>query len=460
MPRAKRNRSHMWSVEGKPWIYRRPFLARGKWRVRRRSRLVEGRLEMITLASKNLTDAKRDVEEMARKERKAAEEAEANGGPIEPKNATVREALDEWLAVMRAKSELRERSAVNYEKTIPLYARMLTPDRLVASLEYGDVERLFTEQWDDPETPRGHKSRLGWKNASGRTRIMHRGALVRWLAWCRKKGYTRANPAEAFEIPASWQKEATRATRETGQALSPDEMRRFLRACEDPYLVDFTPRTRSGKRLAPASTTPSEVRPPGWLHPFVFLSLRTGLRVSNLLGSPHKPPLRWSNLDLEKGVVRIRAEHMKNDSMFGAPLHREVVEYLRRLRGDRIPAPEDAVIPGMTREVDRPFHAVLRRAGLEEPVTGNFLGELRDQDNPHAFRVHDLRHSALSLMGASLPEFVVARLAGHAGGSITRKYAGKIPIDELRRHLDALPPLLEEPGGDEHPSKRLACQTG
>ncbi len=63
-----------------------------------------------------------------------------------------------------------------------------------------------------------------------------------------------------------------------------------------------------------------------FLHPLILLAWRTGRRLSSILA------LRWDDVDFEKGTIRWRAEHDKIRQTWVVPMHREVVEELRRFR--------------------------------------------------------------------------------------------------------------------------------
>src|SRR5258708_6972578 len=66
------------------------------------------------------------------------------------------------------------------------------------------------------------------------------------------------------------------------------------------------------------------------VHPFlrllILLAWRTGRRLSSILA------LRWDDVDFESGKICWRAEHDKIRQTWVVPMHREVVEELRRFR--------------------------------------------------------------------------------------------------------------------------------
>jgi integrase len=412
-----------WTVEGAGWIYRRPTFESGKWRVRRRH-LASGRMQRLKLDAQNLSDAKDEVKARAEKERREAEE----GGPAAKARAsTVGAALDEWYAFLEKTQGFRGPTIRDYKGVVGHYKEALGEEKVLSEVEYADVEKLMTGRWAD---------------RAARTKCGHLDKLGAFFEWAKRRGYTRLNPAKDFERPKAWQRERLQATKETGQALVLSEMRALLAACRGSFLVDFRPDIRAeGEVVAREKLT--EMKPPAHLFTFVFLALRTALRVSNLIGSRYKPPLCWRNLDLEQGIMSLPGEVMKNGEPLRVPLHLEAVEFLKKLRGARVPDPNEPVVGPIT-ELKNSFASALVRAKLSDPATKNFLGELRNVEKPHVFRIHDLRHSALSLLGANVPSYVSEELAGHTASTQNAKYGRHISIEDLRTWLDKLPPLLSE----------------
>jgi integrase len=413
-----------WSVEGAGWVYRRPFLEDGKWRARRRH-VASGRVERLSLEADNMSDAKTELERRAAAERSAAEA----GGPAAEKAraATVGAALAEWYQFIEKTQEFRGATLQDYRNCAKQYEEALGKDGLLAEIGYTDIEKLLTGRWAD---------------RAARTKCGHLDRLGVFFEWAKRNGYTRRNPAKEFPRPKAWQKERLAATEETGQALTLAEMRSLLKACRETFLVDFRPDLHAEEKIPREKLT--ERRPPDHLHSFVFLSLRTGLRVSNIMGSKYKDPLRWRNIDLERGILSLPGEMMKTGKALRVPLHREAIEFLKKLRGARVPGPEEPVV-GPIRELKNSFSSALVRAKLVDPVTRHFLGELRNQDKPHVFRIHDLRHSACSLLGAVVPGYINEILSGHVASTQNSKYGRHITIEVMREELDKVPALLEEP---------------
>lgn len=184
------------------------------------------------------------------------------------------------------------------------------------------------------------------------------------------------------------------------------------------------------------------------LAPLYELALGLGLRQGELLG------LRWSNVDLDKGLLRV-AEQMQRlrsretvkvmpktpRSERELPLSADLVEKLRahranqdeerRLVGERW-KDYDLVFPSelgtviMARNLVRHFKAALQRAGL-----------------PSSFRFHDLRHTAATLMlAAGVPLKTVSYILGHSSIQVTADTYGYTFEEDKQRALDTLAQML------------------
>jgi integrase len=178
---------------------------------------------------------------------------------------------------------------------------------------------------------------------------------------------------------------------------------------------------------------------------FVALGLATGARRGELLA------LRWADVDLEAGVVRIERSlqlvggqlHVKLPKSEAGkrlvPLPRSAVGELRRHRtaqterrlmiGPRYDTAADLVVAKADGAPFRPagaFRALVRRAGL--PVT---------------IHVHTLRHTVGSwLADAGVPPHDIAAILGHRDAGFTlRTYVHSLP-DALRRAADTLDDAL------------------
>ncbi len=166
------------------------------------------------------------------------------------------------------------------------------------------------------------------------------------------------------------------------------------------------------------------------------LALATGMRRGELLA------LKWQDVDLDKGVLSVRAsvqildgaaerlviaETKTAHSRRQVSLGKHVVDALRahrtRQKAERKWIPEwqehDLVFPGY-------------RGGILDPQRpGKTLNQLLKRANLPPMRFHDLRHTAISLMLArGVQPHTVAKLVGDDVGLMLRVYAHVSPNQE------------------------------
>jgi integrase len=185
----------------------------------------------------------------------------------------------------------------------------------------------------------------------------------------------------------------------------------------------------------------------GWLHHLVLLGAATGARRGELLA------LRWSDVDLDAGVLRISRsvglvagrlhwKPPKNGEGRRVILGPAVVAELRRHRaaqverrlayGSAYHADEDLVVCKIDGSPIRPdyasqaFRNLVRRAGLPETI-----------------HVHTLRHSAASFLAAAgvPPSDIAAQLGHRDGGALALRVYVHPMAEGLARagaHLDAV----------------------
>jgi integrase len=138
-----------------------------------------------------------------------------------------------------------------------------------------------------------------------------------------------------------------------------------------------------------------------WLRPILLMAFDTGMRKSEILN------LRWSQLDLRAGAVRLGAEDTKTDEPRVVYLTDRVLAMLseqpRLLHGDFVFVNPATVKPWQ--DVQGAVERARRKAGLE------------------GVWVHDLRRSFVTLSRRSgLPESVVARFSGHRTAAVFKRY--------------------------------------
>lgn len=204
------------------------------------------------------------------------------------------------------------------------------------------------------------------KGRSAATLNRHQAAIAVVLKWAIEEKWISKNPA----LQIRRQKEPGGRVR----FLSEEERTRLLDACA-------------------ASEWPD-------LLLFVKIALSTGARLGEIQS------LRWSDLDLKKGLAHLRT------SKSGEPRMLPLIEPIRQALEDK-PRPIDrGLIFRSPHAADRPFYF---RPHWEQAVKVAELGD---------FRFHDLRHSCasyLAMNGASLLE--IADVLGHKTLAMVKRYS-------------------------------------
>lgn len=146
----------------------------------------------------------------------------------------------------------------------------------------------------------------------------------------------------------------------------------------------------------------------------VLLALNTGMRRGELL------KLRWGDVDLERGVLTVRADIAKSKKARHIPLNREarsVIESIPQLDKDRC--------------------VILYRGGQVNNITGAWR-KLAERAGLEDVTFHDLRHTfASKLVQKGIPLYTVQQLLGHSDPKLTARYS-HLAADHLRDAVGVL----------------------
>ena len=291
---------------------------------------------------------------------------------VAPRRMTVADALDEFLAHGQASRRWAPATTRSYQSTIDLHLKPTLGSRGLRALTVSDVQRLI-----DRLLTAGH---------SGRHVAHVRGVLRAALAHAMRLEFVHRNVAALAASPTVRPTEM--------QALSADQLACLFSALK-------------GERLRPLIVTAATL----------------GLRRGELIA------LRWADVDLDAGTLTVRrtAARIGGAWVEGPPkterarrtlsLPASLVAELRRhsaaiaeerLRLGAAWQDEDRVFPG---ESGGPLGESSPRKALERSLVRAGL--------PHV-RVHDLRHSAATLLlaaGGSLRD--AQELLGHTSFTLT-----------------------------------------
>ena len=149
------------------------------------------------------------------------------------------------------------------------------------------------------------------------------------------------------------------------------------------------------------------------LKPILICALDTGMRQGEIFS------LRWCDVDLENGLLRIQACHTKTLKERHVATTTRLALELEQLKA-RVPDNPNGLVFGITDNVKRSFTTARIAAGLQ------------------GLRFHDLRHTAATrLVRAHIPLSEVGRMLGHTQPTTTYRYVNA-NIETARRAAAAL----------------------
>jgi integrase len=260
-----------------------------------------------------------------------------------------------------------------------------------------------------------------WLRSEGRanrTANLHAAVVVTMLRWADEAGLIEVSPVRRLDpLPESRDCQVYRR-----RALTPDEARRFLAASE-----------ADDDRLGARAAERGRVRVP--VTPVWEVLLGTGCRYGEARLAT------WGDVDLDAGVMALRAENTKARRARALPLRSALVEGLRELRHvhakalDREPAAHDRVLltprglpwPWHTASLTRIFTRLLQAAQISKV---DAVGERVD--------VHALRHSfATRLAQSGAPLMHAQQLLGHASPVLTARVYSHLVTADLRAVVEA-----------------------
>jgi integrase len=336
------------------------------------------------------------------------------GTYVEPTKQTVGEYLEQWLD---GKGRLRASTRRSYREHIELYLRPGLGHRRLSDLREVDIERLYRamRQLGTAEPERSYEldrllrartaAPLTRPLTAARIRRVH-ATLMSALGSAVKRKMIGHNPATHVELAVGRRPKAV--------VWTDDRVAAWRRTGVRPPVAVWTAQ-QAGAFLDAAGAHR--------LYPMFHLIAYRGLRRGEAVG------LRWQDLDLDAGVLRITQQVIqlgwateigdpKTDS--GArtvTLDRRTVEVLRRWREHQV-------------EERRTWGAAWHDTGLLftredgsqlHPDTATTVFEqLHRAAGLPPIRLHDLRHTAASLaLAAGVPLKVVSEQLGHSSLAIT-----------------------------------------
>jgi integrase len=338
----------------------------------------------LTLSDGRPKQVSAKTQAVAKRKLEEARVAVAQGLPVTSDRETVGDFLQRWL-VNSIKDNRRRKTYEGYEGNVRLH---ITP-----YLGRVPLSRLT------PKEVQGLMITLRQKGLSPRSVQYVRATLRAGLQQALKWGLVARNAAALVDPP--------RVEHDEVEPLTPEEARRFLDAV-------------SGDRLCALYS----------------VAMALGLRQGEALG------LRWEDIDLAEGQLRVRVQLQRADGKFDlvdvktrrskrpVDLPAPLVEQLRAHRTRQL---QERLLMGerwedwglvFTTSWGMPLH--------RSDVTRRFQRALSRLGLPRK-RFHDLRHTCASLLLAQgVPLHEVSELLGHSGIQITKDVYGHLYCDRRR----------------------------
>jgi len=172
------------------------------------------------------------------------------------------------------------------------------------------------------------------------------------------------------------------------------------------------------------------------LRPAIVVAIGTGMRRGEQLS------LRWCDVDMESGAIRIRPENDKTRTGREVPMSAPVLAAMREFRSRVTAKQSNGSDPVCVRFDGQPIKPEWMRV--------RFLAAKRNAELPGdklGLRWHDLRRVAATLMldGSQLPH--VSRVLGHKAVTTTMRYL-RTSEEAKRAAVNSLGARLQVPRGD------------
>lgn len=274
-----------------------------------------------------------------------------------------------------------------------------------------------------------YRSKRRAEGASARTANLDTDAMRAMLRWAKRAGLISSSPIE--QLPRLKETEATKRCRR--RALTEAEIERLLQAAaeDDRKHLERVSRFRPG-----SGGTRWSLRGRGLRVPQLSLwrcLLECGTRYGETIMA------RWADVDLDQGVLYLRAEHTKAGSAREIPLLDRLVADLRAARemhalvlgrpvrpDDRLfLTPEGKAWPKSSRNIARIYTRLLRAAGID-----------RVDAQGRKVDIHALRHSAATRFGrAGMPMAHMQYVLGHRDPRLTTRTYGHLDAEDVRASI-------------------------
>lgn len=332
---------------------------------------------------------------------------------------------DPWSGKQRVKSFFTESEAKNFEVVqAELYtrerelirrARRRTSSASATRATVGEVLERYAETLDNPTTRASTKQHIEPLVSIFGHRRAYCLTCDDVLAWCevqRQRGIGQSTVHRRVSILRTAYGWAVRTRILTNNPLA------SLRIAK-PATRRITPPSAKEARLIYEAAAPHIKR-------VVVLGLSTGARI----GPSELFRLKWCDVDIESGIIRMPNAHKGAlDETRDVPIRDDVLGLLKQWQAEDMRSGCEYVIAyngRPVRSISNGWHNALRRAGIERRI-----------------RPYDLRHAfaSLALMhGADIKS--VAEIMGHRGITMLLTVYQHTRFEQRRRAVNAAPELF------------------
>jgi integrase len=319
------------------------------------------------------------------------------GEPVDPSKQTLSHYIEGWLKG-DARRHVKEHVLPSYAFSLEHYILPYLGQRPISEITAPQVQATL--------------NKLDAEGFAPATVARAKGCLQSAMRDAANSGLIGQNPVEGTRAPSQ--------SKSKMDFWQPDETRTFL---------------------ASIKGHPQEA--------YYILSLTLGLRISEALG------LRWCDVDIERRTLRVQ------QTLHSGPVRRPVIAGVKRSASDRVVRLTrqlaDALRVHAARQKEARLHLGERWQNIERDlVFVSSLGTPLSQNNMRRqfhglaknaglrqIRIHDMRHTAASLMIATGVNMkVVSETLGHSSIRITLDLYAHL-LDEQKEHLaDQLDRLL------------------
>lgn len=284
------------------------------------------------------------------------------------------------------------------------HIRPLVGKKKISSLTRRDVEQLLVDVAEgktarDIRTEKGRSIITGGKGTATRTVRLLGGIFT----YAMNHGLVENNPCAGVKVYKDGSKE---------RFLSQDELDSLAKTLEQAETIGlpWTLRTDAKTKHRPKDENMREVISPHVTGAIRLLVL-TGCRLREILH------LRWSEVDLERGLLNLPDSKTGRKTVYLSNAAIELLENLPRA-GTFVVAGDNPNRPRA--DLKRPWKRISEHAGIAD------------------VRLHDLRHTFASVGAAQgLSLQVIGKLLGHKSPETTARYA-HLTEDPLRRALNEM----------------------